>query len=125
MITEVHAITSFAHIKVKQTHINKRWYIRKHAFRLSFMIMFLVKRTIPTLKLSYSKKLVGSGFSISLVKSLSDYSKAIKVNCRLLNMALCASLRGATPNPQGCICTSPLKRAFQYVLFGQDKYVWV
>lgn len=47
MITEVHAITGFAHIKVKQTDINKWCYIRKHAFRQSCLMMFLVKRAIP------------------------------------------------------------------------------
>lgn len=36
-------------------------------------------------------------------------------------MALFADLTGVTPDPLGCICTSPLKRVFRYVLFGQNK----
>ena len=51
MITEVHAITGFAHIKVRQTDINKRWYIRKHAFRLSCMEMFFCQDNYPAVKL--------------------------------------------------------------------------
>lgn len=50
---------------------------------------------------------------------------AIRVYCRVLNMALFASLKGATPDPLGGICTSPLKRVFQHVLFGQNKSAWV
>lgn len=36
-------------------------------------------------------------------------------------MALCAGLTGAMPDPLGGICTSPLKRVFRHVLFGQNK----
>lgn len=45
--------------------------------------------------------------------------------CCVLNMALFAILKGATPDPLGGICTSPQKRVFQYVLFGQNKSAWV
>ena len=42
----------------------------------------------------------------------------------MLTMAMFADLTGATPDPLGGISTSPLKRAFRYVLFGQNKAAW-
>lgn len=41
--------------------------------------------------------------------------------CCVLNIAQFDILKGATPDPLGGICTSPLKRVFQYVPFGQNK----
>lgn len=83
MITEVHAIMGFAHIKVKQTDMNKWCYIRKHAFGESCLMVFLVRRATSHCQMKAALRVLEGFFADISGRQHGDISVivAIRLSC--------------------------------------------